>query len=143
MPFLPKSTHLCPILSLLNHSSHMLARDLFAAWGLKLPVPVSMYLHGANFRLPPLLKGLAHAVPRTAGSLGGMFPAALGHAGCGCWTTGAEWTEWRKDQLVHMWRGKKLQEQKIPSLGGMHAHGKGAEGLHIQHEFLLTFFLHP
>lgn len=52
-------------------------------------------------------------------------------------------TEWRKDQPVRMWRGKKLQEHKIPSLGGMHAHGKGAEGLHIQHEFLFTFFLHP
>lgn len=52
--------------------------------------------------------------------------------------------EWRKDQPVHVWRGKKLlQEQKIPSSGGMHAHSRGAEGLHIQHVFLLVSFLHP
>lgn len=51
--------------------------------------------------------------------------------------------EWRKDQPVHVWREKELQEQKVPSLCGIHAHGREAEGLHIQHEFLLTSFLHP
>lgn len=78
-----------------------------------------MYLHGANFRLPPLLKGLAHAVPRTTGSLGGMFPAALGHAGCGCWVQSGR--SGGRISLFICGEGRSCRSKKYhPRVGCMH-----------------------
>lgn len=101
-----------------------------------------MYLHGANFSLPHLLNWLRTCSPQTYRGAGRCVPSCSGAQwrwlpdhGCraGNWSGG-------RSTLFGCGEGKELQEEKIPPLGLVLTRSGGAEGLHIQHEFFLTFF---